>query len=223
MSRNHSEMANKLRYARPMDAQPMLGRIAEALSEAKLDAVMIGNAAAALHGAPVTTLDVDFFFRDTAANRRKLVAFAKSLHAVVLRPYYPVSSLFRVTDDELMLQADFLSTIHGLRSYEGVRARSLRVELGGHSLRVASLRDIVKSKRAAARPKDLPSCPSSNALSMPKNLRNENDRARESQLAALRALADRELDDQIARLLAKPMHERTHFLRRRLPGGGSAL
>jgi hypothetical protein len=31
------------------------------------------------------------------------------------------------------------------------------------------------------------------------------------------------LRDQIRRLLAKPMAERTHFLRSRLPGGGSAL
>lgn len=138
-----------------MDAQPVLARIAWALHEAKLDAVMIGNAAAALHGAPVTTLDVDFFFRDTPSNRKKLVAFAKRLGASVLRPYYPVSSLFRVTDDELFLQADFLSVIHGLKSYEGVRSRSVDIEIGGYGLRVASLPDIVKSKKAANRPKDL--------------------------------------------------------------------
>ncbi|MBV8207457.1 MAG: hypothetical protein JO041_11745 [Acidobacteria bacterium] len=29
--------------------------------------------------------------------------------------------------------------------------------------------------------------------------------------------------EQIRRLLALPMHKRTHFLRVRLPGGGSAL
>lgn len=138
-----------------MDAQPLLARIAKALHEVKLDAVMIGNAAAALHGAPVTTLDVDFFFRDTPANRKKLIAFASSLGASVLRPYYPVSSLFRVTDDELLLQADFLAVIHGLSSYEGVRSRSVEVEIGGYRLRIATLSDIVKSKRAASRPKDL--------------------------------------------------------------------
>ena len=46
---------------------------------------------------------------------------------------------------------------------------------------------------------------------------------RAKQLAALRVEGERELEDLIERLLAKPMHERTHFLRRRLPGGGSAL
>lgn len=116
--------------------------------------VLIGNAAAALQGAPVTTLDFDFFFRDTPANRKKLVKLAKQLGAIVLRPYYPASSLFRVTDDTLTLQADFLGVIHGLRSFEGVRKRATTIELRGHPLRVASLEDVVRSKKAANRPKD---------------------------------------------------------------------
>jgi hypothetical protein len=33
--------------------------VPELLHEARLEAVMVGNAAAALHGAPVTTLDID--------------------------------------------------------------------------------------------------------------------------------------------------------------------
>jgi predicted nucleotidyltransferase len=142
-----------------VDAGPLLSRIAEALHDARLDAVLIGNAAAALQGAPVTTLDFDFFFRDTPTNRKKLVAFARALGAIVLRPYYPASSLFRVTDDALLLQADFLGVIHGLRSYEGVRKRATTVEIGGHTLRVASLEDIVKSKKAANRPKDRAALP----------------------------------------------------------------
>lgn len=53
-----------------------------------------------------------------------------------------------------MLQADVLGTIHGLRSFDGVRKRASIVEFGGHALRVASNEDIVKSKKAANRPKD---------------------------------------------------------------------
>ena len=43
-----------------MNAEPLLKKIAETLHKARLEAVMVGNAAAALHGAPVTTLDIDF-------------------------------------------------------------------------------------------------------------------------------------------------------------------
>ena len=61
----------------------------------------------------------------------------------------------------------------------------------------------------------------------PKQEAKQRKRSGESErrraLAALRRESDRELDEMIARLLAKPMHERMHFLRRRLPGGGSAL
>ena len=40
-------------------------RVLRAMRRHDLEAVLIGNAAAALHGAPVTTIDFDFMFRDT--------------------------------------------------------------------------------------------------------------------------------------------------------------
>ena len=42
-------------------------------------------------------------------------------------------------------------------------------------------------------------------------------------LKALKKENDRAELEQIRRLLALPMNKRTHFLRVRLPGGGSAL
>ena len=64
-----------------MNAAPLLRRIARALTECRLEAVLIGNAAAALQGAPVTTLDFDFLFRTSPTNIRKLKVFADSYHA----------------------------------------------------------------------------------------------------------------------------------------------
>jgi predicted nucleotidyltransferase len=132
----------------------LLVKVARALAVAKLEAILIGNAAAALHGAPVTTLDLDFLFRSNAANLRKLKIFARELEATVLRPYYPASEMFRVMNDESGLQVDFMAHIHGVRSFEGVRSRSSRVDFDGAPLLVAHLEDIFKSKRAAGRPKD---------------------------------------------------------------------
>jgi hypothetical protein len=68
-----------------MDAQPILATIARLLNEHGLEAIMIGNSAAALQGAPVTTVDVDFLFRKTPTNLRKLKALAKSLGGTLLK------------------------------------------------------------------------------------------------------------------------------------------
>ncbi len=137
-----------------MNAEPLLSKVAKVLAEHRLEAVMVGNAAAALHGAPVTTLDIDFMFRKTPRNLKKLKAIAKSLGAEILKPYYPVSDLFRVINDEQGLQLDFLARLHGVRSFEGLRSRATAVSFGGHTLLIATLADIIKSKRAAGRPRD---------------------------------------------------------------------
>ena len=138
-----------------MDATPALVEVGRQLRAVKLEAVLIGNAAAALQGAPVTTVDFDFFFRNTARNVVKLKAIARGLRAVVLRPYYPVSDLYRVVRDDDGLQIDFMATIHGIRSFEGVRDRAAVIDIKGVSILVASLADIIRSKKAARRPRDL--------------------------------------------------------------------
>ena len=137
-----------------MDARPTLFTLARVLNEQGLEAILIGNAAAALDGAPVTTLDFDFLFRKTPGNLRKLKAVAKSLDAILLRPYYPVSGLFRIQRDEDTLQVDFMSRIDGVRSFPALGRRARRVDFGGYALLVADLGDIIKSKRAAGRPRD---------------------------------------------------------------------
>ncbi len=137
-----------------MNAGPLLNSLAAALAEARLDAILIGNAAAAIHGAPVTTLDFDFMFRVSPVNLAKLKKFARSLDAVILRPYYPASALFRVMNDEIGLQADFMAIIHGVKSFNSLRSRAEQIELAGHTLWVAHLADIIASKRAAGRTRD---------------------------------------------------------------------
>ncbi len=138
-----------------MDAAPILTHIAELLARHGLEVVMIGNAAAALQGAPVTTIDIDFLFRKTTANLKKLRAIATELEAVILSPYYPVSGLYRISRDTDGLQLDFMDAIDGIRSFEGLRKRAVSVGFGGSRIYVASLADIIKSKKAAGRPRDV--------------------------------------------------------------------
>ncbi len=217
-----------------MDASPLLVRVITALAKHKLEAVLIGNAAAAIHGAPVTTLDFDFMFRDTPANLRKPKAVAAALDAVILRPFYPVSKLYRVVDDASGLQADFMPVIHGVRSFEGLRSRATEHVIGGITLKVASLGDIRANKKPSALSGTSRYCPSSNGrskrpspplaaadLDMP--AKHSRTARRQKTLAAMRKESERQLDELIRRRLAMPVEQRMNFLRKRLPGGGSCL
>ncbi|MDX2178822.1 MAG: hypothetical protein SFV18_04455 [Bryobacteraceae bacterium] len=100
-------------------------------------------------------MDVDFVFRPTPVNVRKLKSVAKDLGAVIFRPFYPVSGMYRLSRDADQVQVDFMDSAKGLRSFEGIRARAERVDFDGCPLFIASLADIIKSKTAAGRPKDM--------------------------------------------------------------------
>ena len=78
-------------------------------------------------------------FRKTPANLRKLKALAKALDAVILRPYYPASDLFRIVRDEDGLQIDFMATVHGVRSLASLRSRAKSVVFDNSKLLVATL------------------------------------------------------------------------------------
>src|SRR5258708_6157603 len=136
-----------------MDAHPLLARIARMLEEHGLEAVLIGNAAAALQGAPVTTVDLDFMFRKTPANLRKLRALATDLEAVIMRPYYPASGLFRIVRDDDGLQIDFMATVHGVRSLASLRSRARTVAVDDSRLLVRTPSGVSRSKRATGAPR----------------------------------------------------------------------
>jgi predicted nucleotidyltransferase len=137
-----------------MTAEPVLELVTQLLAKHRLDVVLIGNAAAALQGSPVTTLDLDFMFRKTPGNLAKLRRMADDLEAVVLRPYYPASELYRVVRDRDGLQLDFMARIDGIAGFESLRDRATPARFAGHELKVAALEDIIRSKRAANRPQD---------------------------------------------------------------------
>jgi hypothetical protein len=203
-----------------MDAQPLLGHVLQALRLHRLEVVLIGNAAAALHGAPVTTLDFDFMFRETPLNMEKLKAVSRTLDAVILRPFYPVSKLYRMVNDDQGLQLDFMPAIHGVRSFNSLRSRSITTEVAGCELRLASLGDII----AANAPRIvLATAPCSKSSNEPLKRKSPRPQKRKEALAALAGESDRQLTELIRRRLALPMEKRMNFLRVRLPGGGSAL
>lgn len=138
-----------------MDATSRLVEIADAFAAAHLEAILIGNAGAALHGAPVTTMDFDYLYRTSPQNTPKLGKVADLLQGAITQPFPSLSSVYRIRRMEPMLQVDLTGTIHGVKSFNSLRSRAARVDLNGRLILVASLADIIKSKKEAGRPQDL--------------------------------------------------------------------
>ena len=138
-----------------MDATPRLAEIADAFAAVQLEAILIGNAGAALHGAPVTTLDFDFLYRTSPANLAKLQKVADLLAAQITQPFPTISSLYRILRQDSSLQIDLVSQIHGITSFNRLRSNACRLDISGRTILVASLADIIKSKKEANRPQDL--------------------------------------------------------------------
>ena len=132
--------------------ESFLTELLEALSKSGLEVILIGNAAAILHGVPVMTQDVDLMVRDHPRLEEKLKQFAKSFGVRLTRPYEPTSQVIRATGRPVML--DFVRVLSSGRSFASVRSRAVRVRVGNRMVWVASLEDVIAAKEAAGRPKD---------------------------------------------------------------------
>lgn len=136
---------------------------------------------------------------------------------MILKPYYPTSDLFRLSVEDESLQLDFMTTIHGIRSYNSLKSRAAGTEIGGERILVAALSDFVARKRAANRRATGP------PLMRSRQRTRKTKTSRAKTLKALKLESELALRDQIRRLLAKPPGERTHFLRKRIGPGASCL
>ena len=136
-----------------------LATLAKALRAARLDAIVIGNCAGMLNGAPVTTQDIDLLIRKTSTNRRKVARFAEEIGGSAP---VPVSELSHVESIESRLAVPVeihYDRISGGLTFASVRSRAQTIAVGNEKLRVASLEDVIRSKEAAGRRKDRATLP----------------------------------------------------------------
>jgi len=135
-----------------------LASVARALRKAKLEAILIGNAAAAVQNVAVMTKDVDFFVRDTALVRKKIDRVVILLNAAgVSKPYAPISEMLRIHGVEVPV--DFVFQVSSRKSFESIRSRAHKIKLGSESILAADLADVIAAKKAANRKKDRASLP----------------------------------------------------------------
>ncbi len=127
---------------------------AEELAAEGVDYLFIGKSAAILLGYPETTQDVDIFMPRSRENAERVVRALRSL-GFALDPALTLSIL---SGSEIILMKggpfalDLIHAPDGIDSFEAAKARAV---FEGGRFPVASLDDIIASKRATGREKDI--------------------------------------------------------------------
>jgi hypothetical protein len=146
-------------------------KIVQAFNHRGVEYVVIGGYAGELHAAAVPpTRDIDFTPRATQENLARLSQVLTDLDARIRTEGIPeglpfshdAASLANVGMWNLTCkfgELDISFKPSGTDGYEDLVRTAIRVDVRGEQMPVASLADIIRSKEAAARPKDFTALP----------------------------------------------------------------
>lgn len=150
-------------------------RLLATLAAHQVEFVLIGGLAGALHGSPAATNDADICPAPTAENLRRLADALVELDARV-RTEGVLEGLAFDRSPEFLGSVELLNTTTiagdldiafspiGTLGYDGLAVEAVAFDIDGDRVLVASLDDIIHSKRTAGRPKDLATLPVLEAL-----------------------------------------------------------
>lgn len=143
--------------------------ILETLERHEVRFILIGAAAAIAHGSPIPTEDVDITPARDPENLERLANALRELGAKLRTPNDPVEfpvdgpflnvgEMWTLATPHGDLDISFIPS--GTRGYEDLQRNAVELELGpGLLVKVASLADVIRSKQAAGRLKDLGQLP----------------------------------------------------------------
>ncbi len=131
--------------------------IADAFGEEEVEYLFIGKGGAILLGFPGTTQDVDVFVSRTPENSERII---KALLRVGFAIEETLAQELRRGKDFVQIKTgpfdiDLVFAPDGIESFAAAQARSIQLE----NFKIANLRDIIESKRASRRQKDLMDLP----------------------------------------------------------------
>jgi hypothetical protein len=143
-------------------------RLIAALARHSVRFVIVGAVAAIAQGSPLPTEDLDITPEREPENLERLAAALRELNAKLRIPRgevvdFPIDADFLGRMDVWTLTTDagdldIVFAPAGTRGYRDLLADAMEVDLGARVL-VASLRDVIRSKEAAGRPKDIAQLP----------------------------------------------------------------
>jgi hypothetical protein len=133
-----------------------------ALFEAGVEHIVVGGAAAVLHGAPITTQDLDVVYRRTAENLDRLEVLLARLDAVARDPAgrrLPPNRSHLESGGVLQLDTslgpfDPMAKLADGRGYDELLAHSVAIQAEGFQLLVLDLPTLIEVKVAVSRAKD---------------------------------------------------------------------
>lgn len=133
-----------------MDTEGLL----KSLKEHSVDFIVIGATAFPVHGYARATLDIDIFIRPAEDNAKKtwqaLKAFGYDVTDVKTEDLLKKKLLIR----QYAVETDIHPFVKGV-TFEEVWKNKVKAKFGNTFVFFASLRDLIKMKRAAGRTKDL--------------------------------------------------------------------
>ena len=124
-----------------------LGAFLKALQEEGIECILIGAMAAIQQGAPLMTVDYDFWIRLPERQYVRLLTLVQRLGGTIR-----AQTVYELADGT---QFNAIFKPDGLRSFEAERKGCRFGQLGGVRVRVLPLRRVIASKRAAGRDKDI--------------------------------------------------------------------
>jgi predicted nucleotidyltransferase len=141
--------------------------ILKVLSRHKVEFIIVGGVCAVLHGAPVTTFDLDLVHSRSPENLNRLMSALEDLEAYYRgredQPLKPrLSHLSSPGHQLLMTKAgplDILGTIGKGHDYTGLLKHTTEQEVGGLRLRLLDLHALIRIKKETITDKDKATIP----------------------------------------------------------------